>query len=1104
MRIIIDVHEAIISPFGYPSVTWGAEIDNTQSVTTVEAQTSILDKRSPEALEALLWIDPDNWNIRKKSFVVPSGEQTVRGLERLDYASGYNPFQYDQQNQAVLRTDEDSDERDASPLLGGTIASNVTEGHVIAFDEEREHLIGADDAFRQWLYDGTYLGGGWRYFNGMSPQDLALAVDRRFLFVAGTPVDETKASLLKLDYREPRKELARARVSYGVRTVVVDPYRDVLFTAENRARYLRRRSITDLSVEAQRDFGSSGTIYGIDFDPVNQMVYFAADHVSGLRRINYDLEAASSEQVVSGNARYPQTIVDTKRGLPPDLSIQSTRIDGEAEEVGVSLSVLDVSDFEAYQIRQSATKGGVYTVAEIEGRDAGETPTLKTGMDPGTTRFYDARVRRSDGTFSAPVGPRRVVYVGATNKLTQNALWRDPSADRYDLSLSTKASAKAVVDLQAGDSGIIMEAGAYGNGLALFTDGSTLYFACGDGGDTGSDANTAWIETPMPTGQNVVIEWSANVASDFAQLLVNGEYVGSDSFDESEIAGNNAGGIVGTQNSLREVPSGVRTNGFDGTVHKARIYNDQIVLTPPSLDVVDVGTNRIALRAVPNGNLQPGEYKFYRKTPSESSFQQVGTVTASGAEMFEDTSLDEGKEYQYKVVGVESGTDSPKSAVVTPTTRVTYRLDTVWTKVPGDARGYVAMLDLSLMPDAFWQKVSASGDEIRVRSRSGETAPRDLESFDAAARTGILHTRVDVFGDRAAPIYIDLEGSGAPAPSDPNGRNAVWTDYEAVWHCGEDLEQGPLIDATGNGNDAPSRGSMTSGDSVAGQVARATELDGSDDYLPIENLVLTPSYAQFGVMGWFRATEADGNMFTFDRNEYFRAEMGGTQQAGSGYFGVSVEAGGTTYDDINSAERKDDGAWHHFDLRVSETRSAASLRVDGTETANRSISGPLGQSSTDRYGFFGVNSEADSFDGANSGGHYGGAVDEMRLAFRAFSDAYRQATYNNQSDPLSFFFRYEGGQVVPALAGKTLSGTVDNEVTVRQPAPAAATVRVFRSTSQGGSYSKIAEVSDPSLAETITDPDVTSGTTYYYKAAVVDETGSEGTRSAAISITAQT
>ena len=196
------------------------------------------------------------------------------------------------------------------------------------------------------------------------------------------------------------------------------------------------------------------------------------------------------------------------------------------------------------------------------------------GLEIGNT--YRLELTASDGTDSLTVQrdietlketPLRTEGVSPTN------VWDDLNTDYNDLSPADAASARANVDITSGDSGVIMEAGAGGTGMALWTDGTTLYFACGDGSGTGSTTSTAWITTPMPTGNDINIEWSANAATDTAALYIGGDLQGTDTFDNSEVSGTNEGGIARSHGGIRDITGGVDVNSdWDGTIDFVNVF----------------------------------------------------------------------------------------------------------------------------------------------------------------------------------------------------------------------------------------------------------------------------------------------------------------------------------------------------------------------------------------------------------------------------------------------------------------------------------------------------------------------------------------------------
>lgn len=109
-------------------------------------------------------------------------------------------------------------------------------------------------------------------------------------------------------------------------------------------------------------------------------------------------------------------------------------------------------------------------------------------------------------------------------------------------------------------------------------------------------------------------------------------------------------------------------------------------------------------------------------------------------------------------------------------------------------------VDLSTLPAGFWSGLAhADGRDIRVKDGGGADLPFDLAFIDTTTQTGVLFVKVSLSASTDTTIYVEFGNAGlsAPAPDDPNGRHAVWADFEAVFLFGESLG----IDRTG-GTDA--------------------------------------------------------------------------------------------------------------------------------------------------------------------------------------------------------------------------------------------------------------------------------------------------------------
>lgn len=584
----VDISGALFQQTRANSLVWKAVVDDGSTTTSGEFEVRILDERVPSERTVLAFYDDDNEDIVKRSEILDTGIQSLFGI---NYdRDQVNKVRYDQLNQKFLiieyagNFDYELRSRDATGSFNGQMGSEDN-GFAVGKDELRGlvlKLIRDEDRVRFFDYSTNareYLSVNVGARMGNNVEDMAIEEDFAELFVVGEDLLGENAGIVKTPYRDSMYEKTTVPSSQTgrVRSVEVDHFNRVLVTVEQDHQKLVVRDARDLSVKNEHDFGNTNSFWGISLDEANKRIFFSRDDFSGIQSTPYALDGTFNQEV-AGNYRWPIVMVDSKRGLPSEIEIVETRVDDENITVEVVVQVTDVSGFSEYRLVESPVPGGNFQSVAKKGREKGEQVTLvHENASDQSRQYYKGRTLTSEGETEDESAERFTYpFSGAVTKgFEQDAEWTDPDTDYFDLSPSTVASARVVVDLEAGDDGIIMEAGANGDGLALFTDGSTLYFACGDGTGTSSDDRTAWIEASMPTGNNVVIEWSASADSNSAALYVNGTKVGSDTFTEENIAGGNEGSIAGERGGLRDVASGVDENGFDGEILSCRIFKGE-------------------------------------------------------------------------------------------------------------------------------------------------------------------------------------------------------------------------------------------------------------------------------------------------------------------------------------------------------------------------------------------------------------------------------------------------------------------------------------------------------------------------------------------------
>ena len=194
--------------------------------------------------------------------------------------------------------------------------------------------------------------------------------------------------------------------------------------------------------------------------------------------------------------------------------------------------------------------------------------------------------------------------------------------------------------------------------------------------------------------------------------------------------------------------------------------------------------------------------------------------------------------------------------------------------------------------------------------------------------------------------------------------------------------EGNANDSSGSGNHGEPNGITF----VSGNIGRAINLDGDNDYVAIRNFNYASSgHPEVSVCAWIRTSNPFNQaIVTFDRNEYWRFEING-EGGGDGQLSWCMMTS-TGQIDFGSRTRVDDGQWHHaagvFD------NGKLMVFIDGKLDNSTTAGSTFGTGNT-RYGFVGMRSEADVFDGVKNdpGWPFAGSLDDVRIYERAISQA---------------------------------------------------------------------------------------------------------------------
>ena len=313
----------------------------------------------------------------------------------------------------------------------------------------------------------------------------------------------------------------------------------------------------------------------------------------------------------------------------------------------------------------------------------------------------------------------------------------------------------------------------------------------------------------------------------------------------------------------------------------------------------------------------------------------------------------------------------------------TYSVTVDHTKVAAAVTDFPLFVDLSDMPDVFWTVVANGGGDIRCYSGAVEL-PREVVSCDTVARTGELHIKCDLSATADTAITVTVDGSSPDyAPTDPCGRNAVWSNgFVVVSH------DGGKTDSTVNGLNGSLTGTL--GDPVLGKLGKTAQQYVGAGYYTLPNNALT-QLNNGTISVWLKklATNSFTQIILIKPSAYNFAYNDSTGLTAYDYSQNPVAV-------IQSGEGAilRDGNWHYgAETFQSGVSNGSSLSVDGVKKVNFSTSIA---SQANKVGIGGFNP-------IDTGELNNAILDEIRLANVARSPAWIGTEYANQNNPATFY-----------------------------------------------------------------------------------------------------
>ena len=320
------------------------------------------------------------------------------------------------------------------------------------------------------------------------------------------------------------------------------------------------------------------------------------------------------------------------------------------------------------------------------------------------------------------------------------------------------------------------------------------------------------------------------------------------------------------------------------------------------------------------------------------------------------------------------------------------------------------------------------GGDLRFTSDAAGTTqiPVEVVSFvtdnDPANGTAEIWVKVASVSTSAdTTIYVWYNTAGTesqPAVTDTYGRNAVWSDYRAVFHLDEDPSGSApqLLDSTGNGYNGTVAGTgWTSGDEVPAKIGNGIDFEtASGQYATMSGaMVGTPTALTAQIWANLDNVTSDQRLFgafdTAPADQTFLLWMDTGDGADGCAFTVTdgstgYLAGVTVGGSSASTDQMYVGVWDGSNVKAY---------LDGS-LKDTNASGPSSVNSSPTQGQIGTLWPSAS-------GALDGVADEARYRESALSADWIATEYNNQDTPSTFVI--EGTPVSPT-GGRIMSSLV--------------------------------------------------------------------------------
>jgi hypothetical protein len=309
-------------------------------------------------------------------------------------------------------------------------------------------------------------------------------------------------------------------------------------------------------------------------------------------------------------------------------------------------------------------------------------------------------------------------------------------------------------------------------------------------------------------------------------------------------------------------------------------------------------------------------------------------------------------------------------------------------KVTGTHSNFPVYVDLSLIGVT----TLAEAQSIRVYSDEAKTTELAREIVSVSE----CHIKIPSLTS-STDIWMDWDGVRADyAVTDTYGRNAVWSDYRAVWHM-NDATASTFDDSTGGGFTANKR-AVNEPQVITGKIGEAQDFDGTNDFANIAHSTTLSPTSNMSIQCWARSAAQVGHMVGKDNESGFRREGWILVTAASGsdvtyQFTAGLNSG---YPAVTSTAQAAN-AWrmvHGTYTPSTELR----IYINGASNNVFTTTIPASLAAVTRELNFGRRNN-----GFGPDRFYNGDLDEVRLRASTLSANWISTEYQNQNDNAAFW-----------------------------------------------------------------------------------------------------